>query len=708
MSSADGVVESWSYDGEGNLISFVNAAGVATIYEYGPFYLPNSLTGPNGTRTEFGYDHALRLTNITHGVLTWGYEYDAAGRLVSETDYNNATMRYTFDAAAQVLSQVNGVGQLVTFRYDDGGNMTERVAGGVMTTFSYDAAGRFAGAGNPDTDLRFERDAMGRVIAETCNGRTVISEYDAIGRIIRRVTPSGTTTDWGYDLDGQPVVMTTDGHEIRFGYDQSGRETRRDLPGGLTLTQDWDQNGRLTLQSLTSVGRTHPEGPAVAGRMLQRRAYRYRPDGLVTGIDDLLAGNRTIGLDRTGRVTTVTGEDWAEQYAYDRAGNVTVATWPALLPASAAIWLGADAQGQREVTGTLITRAGNIRYRHDRQGRVIQRQRTRISRKPDTWRYEWDADDRLTSVTAPDGSMWRYKYDPFGRRTAKEHLSPNGSVAELAELTWDGQVPAEQSVTRLESGQREVLSWDYQPGTFTPLAQSEHTSLRDAPQEHIDRQFYSIVTDLIGSPSEMTSVDGVLVGHRRQTLWGRTAWSSDAARTPLRFPGQHEDPETGLHYNNQRYYDPETGSYLSPDPLGLTPAPNPHAYVGNPLALTDPLGLQPTCPNAGRGPAHHIATNKNSVGTANGGPWTPRFKRIFDKAGMSIDKDADNLVRVVGHHGPHPEEYHQIVLDRLTQATRGLNGSAYAQALRKELRSIKSEAQQPGSTINRLLTERRS
>ncbi|MFD5315632.1 hypothetical protein [Streptomyces sp. NPDC127098] len=33
------------------------------------------------------------------------------------------------------------------------------------------------------------------------------------------------------------------------------------------------------------------------------------------------------------------------------------------------------------------------------------------------------------------------------------------------------------------------------------------------------------------------------------------------------------------------------GRYLSPDPLGLEPAPNPYAYPGNPLLFIDPLGL---------------------------------------------------------------------------------------------------------------------
>ncbi|MET8410506.1 RHS repeat-associated core domain-containing protein [Streptomyces sp. NPDC005195] len=62
---------------------------------------------------------------------------------------------------------------------------------------------------------------------------------------------------------------------------------------------------------------------------------------------------------------------------------------------------------------------------------------------------------------------------------------------------------------------------------------------------------------------------------------------------PLRFPGQYADTETGLHYNYLRYYAPETARYLTSDPLGLEPAPNPDTYVVNPLAWTDPIGLAP-------------------------------------------------------------------------------------------------------------------
>ncbi|HLX48632.1 MAG TPA: RHS repeat-associated core domain-containing protein, partial [Streptosporangiaceae bacterium] len=45
--------------------------------------------------------------------------------------------------------------------------------------------------------------------------------------------------------------------------------------------------------------------------------------------------------------------------------------------------------------------------------------------------------------------------------------------------------------------------------------------------------------------------------------------------------------------NNQRYYDPTTGRYLTCDPLGLAPTPNPYTYVRNPYISADPLGLAP-------------------------------------------------------------------------------------------------------------------
>lgn len=92
----------------------------------------------------------------------------------------------------------------------------------------------------------------------------------------------------------------------------------------------------------------------------------------------------------------------------------------------------------------------------------------------------------------------------------------------------------------------------------------------------------------------------------------RTCPDPRSADTPLRFPGQYRDAETGLHYNVFRYYDPATARYVSQDPLGLAPAPNPVTYVSNPLVATDPLGLTSSCSNSGGSSTPPATPNSNT------------------------------------------------------------------------------------------------
>ncbi|MEV0057001.1 RHS repeat-associated core domain-containing protein [Saccharopolyspora shandongensis] len=584
----DGATERWIYDGEGNVRTHIDALGQETHTEITHFDLPSAEVKPDGTCLEFAYDTELRLTGVTNEQgLVWRYDYDPAGNLVRETDFNGRVIAYRHDAAGRLLERTNGAGEVTYFARDALGNVIERRNSSCTTTFTYDELDRLVEAIDPDTQVVLRRDPLGRVLTETINGRTVASAYDALGRRTHRRTPSGAESVWEYDANGRPTALHISGRTVRFGYDAAGRELRRALGPNAVLTQDWDANDQLVSQQLSGAG----------GRSLQHRSYTYRADGYLTGVDDQLTGSRTHELDRLGRITAVRGAGWTERYAYDAAGNIADASWPAQQGSP-----DAEALGEREYSGTLVRRTGNVRYEHDAQGRVVLRQRKRLSHKPETWRYFWDSDDRLVEVLTPDGSRWRYRYDPLGRRVAKQRLTPDGArVVEQTEFVWDGTVVAEQAHTDgvpngPQLGDRRVTVWNYEPGTFRPMTQTERSPLRNAPQQWVDEQFYSIVTDLVGSPTELINDQGGIAWFHRTTVWGGTTdQSRTGAYTPLRFPGQYHDPETGLNYNYHRHYDPLTGRYSSSDPLGLGGGPNPHAYVHNTSNWLDPLGLSP-CP----------------------------------------------------------------------------------------------------------------
>ncbi len=105
---------------------------------------------------------------------------------------------------------------------------------------------------------------------------------------------------------------------------------------------------------------------------------------------------------------------------------------------------------------------------------------------------------------------------------------------------------------------------------------------------------------------------------------------------------------------------------------------------------------------------HHLATDKNTSSTAQGGPWTPLFKRLFAKAGMSLDAP-ENLVYLLGHQGPHPEAYHSEIFQRLGSVLEDCEGPAHCRGkLVEELRRITNEVCTPGSKLHRLLTRTHS
>jgi RHS repeat-associated protein len=139
-------------------------------------------------------------------------------------------------------------------------------------------------------------------------------------------------------------------------------------------------------------------------------------------------------------------------------------------------------------------------------------------------------------------------------------------------------------VPLLEGTPESPITWLFEPESFAPLAKL------------VADERYSIITDHLGTPRAMYDVHGQEVWGADVDTYGRLIDGRGPQRAcPFRFPGQYEDAETGLYYNRFRYYDPDSGGYVSQDPIGLAGGRALCRYVSDPTRQFDPLGLSGTC-----------------------------------------------------------------------------------------------------------------
>ena len=130
-----------------------------------------------------------------------------------------------------------------------------------------------------------------------------------------------------------------------------------------------------------------------------------------------------------------------------------------------------------------------------------------------------------------------------------------------------------------------VLVTEYISVDGGPLAMVDNTGAAPA--------LYYVLTDHLERPIMMTDESRNIVWQASYLPYGEVRTITGSATLNQRFPGQWFQIETGLSYNWHRHYDPTTGRYLRPDPLGMPDGPSRWAYVGNsPLMKVDPEGLQ--------------------------------------------------------------------------------------------------------------------
>ena len=426
----------------------------------------------------------------------------------------------------------------------------------------------------------------------------------------------------------------------RFALDPLGRRAASWCrPGGLDAAFTTQDPGWR--QAIDAAGT--PGARLLDGLM---KEYSYDPVGELRQSRHSLQGTTAHRYDATGRIEqTVRGAAAAnsERFAYDPAGNL-------LDPSSSA---------PGYVRDNLVRVFEDKRYSYDGHGRLVRKRAGRHTEQ----RFEWDEESRLVAVHTtrrpgtPEATtqLTRFDYDAMGRRVAKHDAF--GSTR----FVWEGMRLIE------ERRGSQVVSYVYDAGSHVPVARL------DAKAEPLHgasvAQVFHFHNNPVGLPEELSNSDGNLCWRASYRTWGATVaerWEvaslngqlvstaeevTDAITQNLRFQGQYLDRDTGLHYNTFRFYDPDIGRFIGPDPIGLMGGSNLHQYAPNPSRWIDPLGLSycafgnASKPRAPR-PGKDIAVDADGMVKSQAG------KQFPEGASTTVDPTKSPLS---GHYHEIPE-----------------------------------------------------
>jgi RHS repeat-associated protein len=549
----------YSYDARGNLLE-EDSSGLITQYEYNSFGDLIKFTDRNNYLTELAYDDFGRVISKSRaGFGTWYYAYDANDNLISAIDPKGQEIRYLYDNADQLIEEqwytqaistavesaaVDPV-KTIIYQYDDLGNLASWQSGTVSGTYVSDKNGL----------LLSEKISYGPF------SKTYQYAYYANGTVKSLTMPDGTAYGYEYDSNNQLTRLQIPGEgSLRvneFNWTAPSKET---LPGGVQRNISY-----TSLLNTQEIKVATPEGQSVL-----QLDYQY-------------------GLAQ--EITQRTQDGFATQYQYDEVYRLQQAltTGPDGQTRTETYQLDANSNriASHNVTdlqyndaGQLIQRgtdAAATEYQYDVNGNQILRS-TADSRLI----FIYDIKDRLVRVENDKADIIAaYEYDPFDRRLSK---TVNGVTTYF--------LYADEGLVGEYDQQGDTLNqYGYRPGSAWGTAPV--FLYTDSKQATVSgKQYYYYHNDQIGTPYKLTDSSGFVVWDTRFDSFGNALLANNnQIDNKLRFPGQYFDAETGLHYNWRRFYDPETGRYISADPIGIAGGPNLYTYAdADPINRIDPNG----------------------------------------------------------------------------------------------------------------------
>lgn len=585
---------SFAYDLANRLTAIQDNLGNKTQYQYDVEgnRIHEEVDDPQGVLKkylDFTYDAYNRLRTIVNPDTSYtGYTYDGIGNIIANKDPKNNTTAYAYDPLSRIKQMTQPLSTITGYGYDTQDNRASVTDPNGNTTYYYnDDFGRKNQNGSPDTGttdylydeagsllqrfdaketvVNYTYDALNRLTAiqfPSDPSQNVTFTYDStsvtfgIGRLTGRVDPSGSYTFY-YDANGnltrEDKTINSILYTTQYTYNNNNILTSITYPTGRTITYTLDGTGRINQVSTTLNGNPKTIASAIT----------YLPFGGITGV---IYGNGlslTQGYDNQYRISSIaTGSVLNLIFGYDPNGNI-ISILDAVNPSGGEVL---------ETPGTYTYQTGTNKLTHIEGTPPID--------------FGYDANANITSETG-----WTYVYD-----LSNQLIRVSSGTTQVAEYTYNG---AGQRIKKVTQRETRIFHYDLKGHLIAETNQSGQIL---AEYIYIGDQLLSVIkagetvyyyhNDHLGTPQILTDDTGTIAWKAVYTPFGGAVASMQTVENPFRFPGQYYDTETGLHYNYFRYYNPQTGRYITPDPIGLEGGINLFLYVeANPVSWMDPWGL---------------------------------------------------------------------------------------------------------------------
>ena len=583
---SDGNRRYLSYDSEGYVVHVKDKNNEVHFTYQGMGQL--SSREENAIRVEFVYDTEEQLIGIKneHGFL-YGFSRNANGKVELESRFDEVQRFYKRDSLNRISSILRASGFETKYKYDPLGRFIEvNHSNGEQEKYGYRPDGRLILAENRHIKLRFERDLLGNVTREWEGDHWVESIYNQMGLRIEMLSSLGANFEFNRNHMGDVQIISGLGNhsdwQTQFKHDELGLNIEKVYSNGVRTKWKRDNLGRPT------------EHQIVGGKKYNRtRKYVWESSDRLRQLMDTAYGDAWFEHDNFGNLSAAQYGDGKTEYRVpDAVGN---------------IFQKKDRSDRIYGPAGQLLESEGTRFEYDSEGNLIRK--TTIN--GEIWQYDWNAAGMLVRIIRPDNKIVSFSYDALGRRLSKHFQG------KTTRWLWDGNVPLhewvefeendqgsnliriksknsinirrkKEQITDLHQGLssnspnfENLITWVFEADSFSPLAKFQHNKQ------------YAIVTDHLGTPISMHDESGKAVWGAEISIHGELRRSEGKRDDcPFRWPGQYEDIETGLYYNRFRYYSPESGTYISQDPIGLRGGnPNIYAYTNDVNLLTDVFGL---------------------------------------------------------------------------------------------------------------------